>query len=80
MLDDSGHRRKVRFVRRDVLANGRGRWLAIAASVAVSAAMFQAQSALDHPGNHEPAISGDGADFLEDWHAEFLLKSITRAE
>jgi hypothetical protein len=31
-------------VRRRLLANGRGRWLALAASVAVSAAMFYAQS------------------------------------
>ena len=32
------------FVGRNVLANGRGRWLAVAASVAVSAAMLLAQS------------------------------------
>jgi hypothetical protein len=33
----------VLFVRRDLFANGRGRWLALAASVAVAAAMFYAQ-------------------------------------
>jgi hypothetical protein len=33
----------VLFVRRNLLANGRGRWLAIAASIAVSAAMLYAQ-------------------------------------
>lgn len=32
------------FVGKDLLANGRGRWLALAASVAVAAAMFYAQS------------------------------------
>ena len=32
------------FVGRDLLANGRGRWLAFAASIAVSAAMLYAQS------------------------------------
>ncbi|MBV9319554.1 MAG: glycoside hydrolase [Mycobacterium sp.] len=31
------------FVRKDLLANGRGRWLAFAASVAVAAAVFHAQ-------------------------------------
>jgi hypothetical protein len=35
----------VLFVRRDLLANGRGRWLAIAASLVVSAGMIYAQSA-----------------------------------
>jgi hypothetical protein len=35
----------VLFVRRDLLANGRGRWLALAASIAVSAAILYAQSA-----------------------------------
>ncbi|MDT5134030.1 MAG: hypothetical protein QOE41_3341, partial [Mycobacterium sp.] len=34
---------KVLFVSRDLLANGRGRWLAFAASVVVSAAMLFAQ-------------------------------------
>ncbi|WP_321181584.1 glycoside hydrolase [Mycobacterium sp. SWH-M3] len=34
---------KVHTVSRNVLANGRGRWLVLAASVAVSAAMFYAQ-------------------------------------
>jgi hypothetical protein len=34
----------VLFVGRDLLANGRGRWLALAASVAVAAGMFYAQS------------------------------------
>jgi hypothetical protein len=33
----------VLFVRRNLLANGRGRWLAIAASIAVSAAMLYTQ-------------------------------------
>ncbi len=37
------HDTKVLFVSRDLLANGRGRWLAIAASLVVSAAMFYAQ-------------------------------------
>jgi hypothetical protein len=37
------HESKVLSVRRNLLANGRGRWLAIAASVAVSAAMLYAQ-------------------------------------
>jgi hypothetical protein len=36
---------KLLFVRRDLLANGRGRWLALAASVAVAAAMIYAQGA-----------------------------------
>jgi hypothetical protein len=35
----------VPFVRRNVLTNGRGRWLALAASVAVSAGMLHAQGA-----------------------------------
>ena len=39
-----GHHSKVLFVRRDLLANGRGRWLALAASVVVSGAIFHAQS------------------------------------
>jgi hypothetical protein len=51
----------VRFVRRDVLANGRGRWLAIAASVAVSAAMFHAQSAEPHRGGQIAAPTPTGA-------------------
>jgi hypothetical protein len=34
---------KVLFVGKNLLANGRGRWLAIAASIAVSAAMLYAQ-------------------------------------
>jgi hypothetical protein len=38
-----GHDSKLLFVGRDMLANGRGRWLAFAASVAVSAAMLYAQ-------------------------------------
>jgi hypothetical protein len=38
-----GHESKVLFVGIDVFANGRGRWLAVAASVAVSAAMLYAQ-------------------------------------
>jgi hypothetical protein len=37
------HDTKVLFVGRDVLANGRGRWLAFAASLVVSAAMLYAQ-------------------------------------
>jgi hypothetical protein len=41
-------------VGKNVLANGRGRWLAFAASVAVSAAMFYAQST-DGPRGAEPA-------------------------
>jgi hypothetical protein len=39
----AGHDSKLLFVIRDLLANGRGRWLAFAASVAVSAAIFHAQ-------------------------------------
>ena len=39
------HRSKVPFVGRNLLANGRGRLLAIAASVVVSAAMIYAQTA-----------------------------------
>ena len=35
---------KVPFVSRNLLANGRGRWLAVVASLAVSAAMLYAQS------------------------------------
>jgi hypothetical protein len=38
------HDRKVPFVGRNVLTKGRGRWLALAASVAVSAAMIYAQN------------------------------------
>jgi len=38
------HDSKVPLVSRNLLANGRGRWLAIAASLAVSAAMLYAQS------------------------------------
>jgi hypothetical protein len=40
-----GRDSKVLFVRRDLLANGRGRWLALAASIAVSAAILYAQGA-----------------------------------
>ena len=39
------HRSKVPFVGRNLLANGRGRLLAIAASVVISAAMIYAQTA-----------------------------------
>lgn len=42
------HDSKVLFVGRDLLANGRGRWLALAACVAVSAAIFHAQ-VTEHP-------------------------------
>jgi hypothetical protein len=38
----------------NLLANGRGRWLALAASVAVAAALFQAQST-EHPRVQTPA-------------------------
>ena len=38
-----GHESKVLFVGRGMLANGRGRWLAVAASIAVSAAMLYTQ-------------------------------------
>jgi hypothetical protein len=38
----------VLFVGRNVLANGRGRWLAIAASLVVSAAMIHAQATEHH--------------------------------
>ncbi len=43
---------KVLFVGRNVLANGRGRWLAVAVSLVVSAAMLHAQGA-------EPSRSAD---------------------
>jgi hypothetical protein len=49
-----GHDSKVPFVGRNLLANGRGRWLALAASVAVSAAMIYAQNA-DAPHRAETA-------------------------
>ena len=49
-----GHDSKVLFVGRNVLANGRGRWLAVAASVAVSAAMLYAQGT-DAPQRDEAA-------------------------
>ena len=49
-----GHDSKVLFVGRDLLANGRGRWLAFAASIAASAAMFYAQST-DTPRRAETA-------------------------
>jgi hypothetical protein len=39
-----GHDSKVLFVGRNLLANGRGRWLALAASLAISAAMIYAQN------------------------------------
>jgi hypothetical protein len=41
---------RVLFVRRNVLANGRGRWLAIAASLVISGGMLYAQSS-------EPPVS-----------------------
>ena len=47
---------KVLFVGKNVLANGRGRWLALSASLAVSAAMIYAQGT-EPPccaGNHAP--------------------------
>ena len=49
-----GHDSKVLFVGRDLLANGRGRWLAFAASIAASAAMFYAQTT-DTPRRAETA-------------------------
>lgn len=42
------------FVRRDLLANGRGRWLALAVSVVVSSAMIYAQSP-------DPRVDGEAA-------------------
>jgi hypothetical protein len=44
---------KVLFMARDVLAKARGRWLAIPASLVVSAAMIYAQST-EHPNRVEP--------------------------
>ncbi|MGH3968450.1 MAG: hypothetical protein ACRDTV_10165, partial [Mycobacterium sp.] len=38
------HGSKLLFVSKDLLANGRGRWLAIAASLVVAAAIFHAQA------------------------------------
>ena len=49
------HDTKVLFVSRNVLAGGRGRWLAIAASLVVSAAMFYAQSTERHAHDTERA-------------------------
>ncbi|BBU20884.1 hypothetical protein MYXE_06730 [Mycobacterium xenopi] len=48
LLRHTGHDSKVLHVSRALLANGRGRWLALAASIAVSAAIFHAQ-ATRHP-------------------------------
>ncbi len=42
--------------------------------------MLQTQGALDNPGNDESAIGGDSADFLEDWHTEFLVLKIVRGD
>jgi hypothetical protein len=47
----------VLFVGRNLLANGRGRWLALAASVVVSAAMVYAQSAEHRSGDETQAAS-----------------------
>lgn len=49
-----GHASKVLRVGKNLLANGRGRWLALAASLAVSAAMIYAQST-DTPHRGETA-------------------------
>jgi hypothetical protein len=46
----------VLFVRRNVFANGRGRWLAVAASLVVSAGMIYAQST-HHPRRVEAAAA-----------------------
>jgi hypothetical protein len=47
----------VLLVGRNLLTNGRGRWLALAASVVVSAAMVYAQSGEHRSGNETPAAS-----------------------
>jgi hypothetical protein len=47
----------VLLVGRNLLTNGRGRWLALAASVVVSAAMVYAQSAEHRSGDETPAAS-----------------------
>jgi hypothetical protein len=39
-----GHGSKLQFVRRNLLANGRGRWVAVAASFGIAAAMLYAQT------------------------------------
>lgn len=51
------HASKVPFVGRNVFANGRGRWLAIGASVVVSAAMIYAQNAETPSHKASPAAS-----------------------
>jgi hypothetical protein len=54
----------VQFVGKGLLAKGRGRWLALAASIVVSAGMFYAQSAesrLDGPPAAAPASQGSAA-------------------
>jgi hypothetical protein len=50
---------KVLFVRGNVLAKGRGRWLAIAASLVVSAGMVYAQGVEHHPraGEHPTVVA-----------------------
>jgi hypothetical protein len=47
----------VLLVGRNLLTNGRGRWLALAASVVVSAAMVYAQSGEHQSGDETPAAS-----------------------
>lgn len=69
------------FVGRAVLANGRGRLLALVASVALSAALFQAQAA--EPSAHNPAAPaaapqaapGNAPSFTAPTEAELLAAS-----
>lgn len=53
---------KVLFVSKGVLANGRGRWLAIAASLVVSAAILYAQGAEHTCCRETPAAIPTGPD------------------
>lgn len=55
-----GHDTRVLCVGKDVLANGRGRWLAIAASLVLSAAMLYAQSTEHRCCVKTPAVASAG--------------------
>jgi hypothetical protein len=52
-----GHDSKVQLVGGKLLTNGRGRWLALGASVVVAAGMIYAQSAEHRPRDATPAAS-----------------------
>ncbi len=60
----TGHRTKVLFVGRRLLANGQGRWLVFAASLVVSAAMVYAQSAEPPCCSEIPAATPKGPESL----------------